>query len=110
MENSKVQEVSQEREYAIEDDGVIFVKSVTNSKGLSTCIFVSAAKEKRDHLKLRGIGAGANNQMTKAVIIAKGKLMEKGIFIVVDMYFKDIVSADGQGTITAIEYLLTFKG
>lgn len=90
---------------------VIFVKSTTNTKGLSTCIFASATKERQEQIKLRGIGAGANNQMTKAVIIAKGKLAEKGINLEIDMYFKDIKStrSNSEDSITAIEYLVTFK-
>ena len=106
MENKEAPVIS--NEFELGEDETIFVKSTTNSKGLSTCIFVSAVKEQRKTLKLRGIGAGANNQMTKAVIIAKGKLTEKGISVNVDMYFKDINAPDGSG-MTAIEYLLTFK-
>lgn len=93
-----------------DNGGVIFVKGATNTKGLATCIFASATKEGREEVKLRGIGAGANNQMTKAVIIAKGKLAEKGISMGIDMYFKDIPSKrEGEGGITAIEYLVKFN-
>ena len=91
-------------------EGVIFVKGTTNTKGLSTCIFASATKERRTEIRLRGIGAGANNQMTKAIIISKGKLAEKGISVGIDMYFKDIPSKrDGEEGITGVEYLITFK-
>ena len=94
-----------------ENEGVVFVKATTNTKGLATCIFASATKENREELRLRGIGAGANNQMTKAVIIAKGKLAEKGINLTIDMYFKDIPSKreGDDGRITAIEYLVKFN-
>ena len=94
----------------LDNEGVIFVKGTTNTKGLSTCIFASATKEKRAEVKLRGIGAGANNQMTKAIIIAKGKLAEKGINITIDMYFKDIPSKrEGEDGITGVVYLILFK-
>ena len=94
----------------LDNEGVIFVKGTTNTKGLSTCIFASATKEKRSEVKLRGIGAGANNQMTKAIIIAKGKLAEKGIGVNIDVYFKDIHSKrEEEDGITAVEYLITFK-
>lgn len=96
-------------EVKINKEGVIFVKSTTNTKGLSTCIFASATKEGKKEVKLRGIGAGAVGQMTKACIIAKGKLAEKGIKASIDMYFKDIPSKrDGEDNITAIEYLIKF--
>lgn len=94
----------------LNQEGVVFVKGTTNTKGLSSCIFASATKEGKKEVKLRGIGAGANNQMTKAVIIAKGKLAEKGIRVGIDMYFKDIASSrDNEDDITAIEYLVTFN-
>lgn len=93
-----------------DNDGVVLVKGTTNTKGLSTCIFVSATREERKEIKLRGIGAGANNQITKAIIIAKGKLAEKGIKCGIDIYFKDINSDKNEGeVITAIEYLVTFN-
>jgi len=95
---------------AVNNDGVIFVKSTTNTKGLATCIFASVTKEDKKELRLRGIGAGAVCQMTKACIIAKSKLMEKGVNSSINMYFKDIHSdKSGDESITAIEYVLTFS-
>ena len=89
---------------------VIFVSGKTETKGLSTCIFASATKDEKKEVKMRGIGHGAIGQMSKAFIIAKGKLSEKGISTTVDMYFKDISSKrDGEDNITAIEYLIKFE-
>ena len=68
-----------------------------------------ATKDGKKEVKMRGIGHGAIGQMSKAFIIAKGKLSEKGISTTVDMYFKDIASKrDGEDNITAIEYLIKF--
>lgn len=90
-------------------EDVIFVSGKTETKGLSTCIFASATKDGKKEVKMRGIGHGAIGQMSKAFIIAKGKLSEKGISTTVDMYFKDIASKrDGEDNITAIEYLIKF--
>ena len=102
-------EIEVPHEHSVEQDGVIFVKGITSTKGLASCIFASATKEKRSSIVLRGIGAGANNQMTKATILAKGELSKKGIYFLIDMYFKDVDSNRvGEEGVTAIEYKLTF--
>ena len=96
---------------------VVFVSSTTNTKGLATCIFASKTKENKEQMTLRAIGAGAISQVNKAYIIAKSRLMEKGINVTIDMYFKDIKSnkeipADqvdsNKDTITALEYVIKF--
>ena len=94
----------------VEKGGLILVKGTTNTKGLSTCIVSSQAKKDVEKLSLRGIGAGANNQIAKAVIIAKEKLALKKTRLCIDMAFCDVDSAKEDGTkVTAIEYILTFK-
>lgn len=103
-------EMPSQHGHSVEQDGIVFVKGTTSTKGLASCIFASATKEKRADITLRGIGAGANNQMTKATILAKGELSKKGIYFIIDMYFKDVDSKrDGEDGITAIEYKLTFS-
>lgn len=92
------------------EDGLILVKGATNTKKLVTCISTATVRRGMLDLRLRGIGAGANNQIAKAIIIAKQKLNAKKIEVGIDMYFKDVDSAKGDGSkVTAIEYLLTFK-
>lgn len=91
-------------------EGLILVKGTTNTKGLSTCIITSPIKREMLDLRLRGIGAGANNQIAKAIIIAKSKLNARKIEVGIDMYFMDVDSYKEDGSkVTAIEYLLTFK-
>lgn len=93
------------------NEGVIWVGSTTETQKLASSIFNSRVKEGRGEVKLRGIGAGAVNQMTKAYIIAKGKLIEKGIAASIDVSFKDVEPEDTEEkkTITAIEFTVTFK-
>lgn len=99
-----------ENEKVESKDGTILVSGRTNTKGLATCIFATATKEKRSEVRLRGIGHGAVGQMSKAYIIAKGKLSEKGINSTIDMYFKDIASKkEDEDNITGIEYLIKFE-
>lgn len=90
-------------------EDIIFVKGTTETKGLATCIFATATKDGKEQVKMRGIGHGAIGQMSKAYIIAKGKLSEKGIKATLDMYFKDIPSKrEGENNITALEFLIKF--
>tara|TARA_Y100000034_G_scaffold29728_1_gene36205 strand:+ start:71876 stop:72178 length:303 start_codon:yes stop_codon:yes gene_type:complete len=84
----------------------IFVKSSTSVKGLATCIMAEANNPEVDVVKIRGIGAGANNQMTKAIIVAKGKLSAIGVGVNLDVYFKNVESSHSNDTISAIEYSL----
>ena len=91
-------------------EDVIFVGGATPTKGLASCIFSSSIKDRKDEIRLRAIGAGAISQMTKAYIIAKGNLSEKGIKASIDMHFKDIESKrEGEETISAVEFVVTFK-
>lgn len=103
-------ETVEETDLKITHEGIIFVKSTTSTKGLATCIFGSAINEQKKEIRLRGIGAGSICQMTKAFIITKGRLSEKGVNATVDMYFKDIQSRrEGEDSITAVEYLVKFN-
>lgn len=91
------------------DVETLFCSSSTNIKGLSNCIFLCAVKEKKKSVKLRAVGASAINQMVKAIILAKGKLSERGIKMTFDMYFADIDSkVAGEDNISGIEYCVTF--
>jgi stage V sporulation protein SpoVS len=59
---------------------------------------------------LRGVGAGAVSQMTKATIISKGVLAQKGVNLRIDPSFQDIPSRKEEGkTITAILYKLELR-
>ena len=92
------------------DGDVALVKSGTPTKSLAVYIVTAFTKDKQTEVKLRGIGAGAVNQMVKAVISAKSRLVEKGIKVTFDSYYKDVKSkynADEQ--ISAIEFLIKFE-
>ena len=99
-----------EQEIAVDGDSVAMVKSGTPTKSLAVFITTSATKEKLDHIKIRGIGAGAVNQMVKAVITAKSRLSEKGITTTWDAYYRDVDSRSDDGkSISAIEFNIKFS-
>lgn len=100
-------EQQDEEEIMTGKDGTVFVGGSTNTKDLAVCICSMATREGRKEAKMRGIGAGAVGQMTKAYIIAKGRLMVKGIITKVDMAFTDVKGRDGK-TISGIEYTINF--
>lgn len=88
---------------------ITMVKSSTPTKSLAVFIITSATKDKLDSIKIRGIGAGAINQMVKAVITAKSRLGEKGIKLVWDAYYQDVDSREGDDRkISAVEFAVTF--
>lgn len=101
---TEIEEVSGNKEVNIKN--AIFVKNSTSTTGLADCIVIAVTKKKAPELRLRCIGAGANNQMIKGIIIAKGKLANKGFNMVINPYFVDI---EANGTKSAIEVLLTFN-
>lgn len=106
-----MQENEQEVALAQDASGITFVKSSTPTKSLAVFITTSATKDKLEGVKIRGIGAGAVNQMVKAVITAKSRLGEKGITLTWDAYYKDVESREsGDGNISAVEFSITFKG
>lgn len=84
-------------------DKVLMVSGDTPAKRLAMSIFASCTKENLKTIIIRGVGAGAVNQMTKAFIIAKGMLGQKNVSPKIDMFFKDV-----DNNITAIEYHITF--
>lgn len=86
---------------------VALVKSSTPTKSLAVYITTAYTKDKLGGVKLRGIGAGAINQMVKACISAKGRLKEKGVSLVSEFYYKDVTNAEGE-VISAIEFEVKF--
>lgn len=89
---------------------ITFVKSATPTKSLAVFITTSATKEKLDYVKIRGVGAGAINQMVKATISATSKLAEKGIKTSIEMYYQDVDGKESDsGTISAIELCIKFN-
>jgi len=91
-------------------DEITYVKSTTATKALAVFLVTSATKEKLEQVKIRGIGAGAVNQMVKAIITAGSRLTEKGVQISYTMYYKDVESRDsGDTNISAIEFCVKFS-
>lgn len=71
------------------------VKSSTNVKQLATSIALSITEENKD-VTLRAIGAGAVNQMYKALAIARGTVATKGVDLLIKPGFDTIAEEDGE--------------
>ena len=89
-------------------DEIALVKSTTPTKSLAVFITTACTKDGLEGVKLRGIGAGAVNQITKALITAKGRLLTKGVSVAFDINYKDVPNREKTGTISAIEFSIDF--
>ena len=90
--------------------GIVFVKSNTPTEGLANCIVAIAITEKKDKAVLRCVGAGANSQMTKGIIVAKDKLVYRRIGVTIDLNWVNVPAQEGSKNkeISAIECVLRF--
>jgi stage V sporulation protein SpoVS len=80
----------------MDQEKILKVGSKTDSVSLSKCI-VSMQQEGFKDIYMRGVGAGAVSQMTKATIISKGVLAQKGVNLRIDPSFQDIPSRKEEG-------------
>lgn len=74
------------------------VKSNTNVRQLATSISLCITEENKD-VTLRAIGAGAVNQMYKALAVARGLVASKGIDLLIKPGFDTITENDETKTV-----------
>lgn len=80
------------------------VASKTNPKNLAYAVFSNL--EEKGEVTLQGIGAGAVNQMVKAIILLKGIVGPQGKEITSEPLFCD--AAVGDDVLTAIQYKIKY--
>jgi len=80
------------------------IKVAANSRSTAVAGAIAGVIRERGHVDVQAIGAGAVNQATKAIAIARGYLQLDGIDIICTPYFAEVM-IDGQER-TAIRFTI----
>ena len=88
-----------------QEENILRVSAGSNPQSVASAIAHSIYENR--HCKIRAVGAGAVNQATKAIAIARGYTAPRGLDLVCVPGFASIESHDGQ--ISAIVYTVEVR-
>lgn len=88
---------------------VLKVKSSSPVKELSESIFKCYQENPNRTIVLRGIGAGAVNQMYKALAVSSGLFAQRGLEQLIKAGFEDVIIGDNEDKKTSLIAILDIK-